>query len=122
MERVLIVDDSKAARMMLKHWVQALRPGCEVLEAGNADEAVGVVDQLEGDAIAIIDYNMPGENGVALAERLSAHLPVARMFLVTANIQEAVRKKAAALGMGYMAKPLNPQKVSAILSSLEPSG
>lgn len=122
MPQVLIVDDSKAARMMLSHWLRAARPGCRVLEAGNAEEALNVSRGLSEKAVVVVDYNMPGENGIVLAEQLMPRFSARRIFLVTANIQEAVRTRAEGLGLGYIPKPLNPKKITAIIDVLESTG
>jgi len=122
MAEVLIVDDSRAARMMLHHWLKAAEPDLQVSEAANSREADAVAAGLSENAIIIVDYNMPGENGIALAQRLVERFSAERIFLVTANIQEAVRKKAEGLGLGYIPKPLNPSKLKDIISLLRASG
>lgn len=119
MTTVLIVDDSRAARMMLKHWLKAVRPDYSVLEAGNAEEAMGHAPSLSSGDLAVLDYNMPGEDGITLASKLLSHMPSGRITLCTANIQDAVRKRAEDLGLSYMTKPLNPGKVKSILSEAE---
>ena len=121
MTTVLIVDDSRAARMMLKHWIKALRPDYLVKEAGNADEALNQVAELGTNPIIMLDYNMPGKNGIELAQELVPTIAPQRIALCTANIQEAVRAKAEKLGLGYVAKPLNPKKVKALFETLEPA-
>jgi len=122
MLNILIVDDSRAARMMLAHWLKAVRSDCEIIEAAGSEEAERLAAGLPENTLVLLDYNMPGENGIELAKRLLPRFPARRMVLVTANIQEAVRKRAEELGLGYMAKPLNPAKVKEILASVEPSG
>jgi len=119
MASVLIVDDSRTARMMLKHWLKSFRPDSEILEAGNAEEAVKVAQTMPSDSMAIIDYNMPGETGLELAEKLTDILPKKRMTLCTANIQEAVRNRAEAMGVFYIAKPMTPIKVKKVLEQME---
>lgn len=121
MASVLIVDDSRTARMMLKHWLKSFRPDSEILEAGNATEAVDVAKTMPKDSMAIIDYNMPGETGLELAEKLAGMLPKNRMTLCTANIQEAVRNRAEAMGVFYIAKPMTPIKVKKVLEQMEKS-
>jgi two-component system chemotaxis response regulator CheY len=68
-----------------------------------------------------IDLNMPGMDGLTLATQLKHNHPTARITLVTANIQESVRHRAAAAGMGFIAKPVTEDSILACLSSLEPS-
>ena len=119
MLKVLIVDDSKAARMMLKHWVKAARPNCEIVEAGSGEEALGLLSSLTEDTLAVLDYNMPGITGIELATRILEKLPNGQVTLCTANVQEAIRQKARDLGIRYVAKPLNPGKVRELLTIME---
>ncbi len=121
MKSVLIVDDSKTARMMLKHWLKTFNPEIAILEAGSASEAMEASRSMTANDMAIIDYNMPGENGLELAEKLAAKLPKTRMTLCTANIQEAVRNRAESLGVFYIAKPMTPAKVKKIMELMDTS-
>lgn len=121
MKSVLIVDDSKTARMMLKHWLKTFNPEIGILEAGSASEAMEASRSMTANDMAIIDYNMPGENGLELAEKLAGKLPKTRMTLCTANIQEAVRNRAESLGVFYIAKPMTPAKVKKIMELMDTS-
>ena len=71
---VLIVDDSKLARIVVGKAIAALQPDWERVEAGNADDALKV---LEGRAVdvVVLDYNMPGRSGLDLAEDLRPRFP-----------------------------------------------
>jgi CheY-like chemotaxis protein len=115
---VFMVDDSKTARMMAKHWITAQFPGIQVIEAGSGEEAVTLFEQLPPIFTALLDYNMPGMRGVDLAAKLQEQFPEARLLLVTANIQEAVQEQARTLGIEFVPKPLNPPKIKKILDSV----
>lgn len=104
MTTVLLVDDSRVARMSLRRTVGGLLPETTIVEAGNADEAEVVCAQHSVTA-ALIDFNMPGRNGLELAEALASAHPGLRMALVTANIQDAVADRARALGLAFIPKP-----------------
>ena len=119
MANILIVDDSKTARLMLKHWVKTINGDLAVLEAANAEEALDLMPRLSPSDMALIDYNMPGMTGVELAEQLMARVPIGRMTLATANIQDAVRQRAEELGMRYMAKPMTPVKLNQAIQQME---
>lgn len=119
MVSILIVDDSKTARMMLSHWLKSLRPDCTVIEAENVDSALEKSAGLPADTMAIIDYNMPGKSGIDLAASLQDKIRPQKMALCTANIQDAVIKKAENLGMHYVPKPLTPVKVKALLEKMD---
>ena len=67
--KVLIVDDSKLARMSVAKVLNTLRPGWARTEATNADEALALVAQQPIDS-ALLDFNMPGRDGLSLAAEL----------------------------------------------------
>ncbi len=118
MTSFLIVDDSKTARMMLGHWIKTLRPGSTVTEAGNADEALALAESIKAEDVVVIDYNMPGKNGIELAESLVNYISHERIVLCTANVQEAIRKKADTMGLRYMPKPVTPAKLKTIFEQM----
>ena len=72
--RVLVVDDSKLARMAVAKALTALHPDWTRVEAANADEALALAKTDSFD-IAILDFNMPGRDGLALAAELLALKP-----------------------------------------------
>lgn len=116
-QTVLLVDDSKTARMMAKHWISAQFPDTTVIEADSGEDAIAQFDALPAQFTGLIDYNMPGLRGIELAEKMLVRFPESRILLCTANIQDAVRSKAEALGIEFVAKPLTPPKIKTILSA-----
>lgn len=112
---VLIVDDSKLARIVVGKAVAAVQPEWRRLEASNAEEAVDVMTS-EGADVAIIDYNMPGKNGVELAEQLRAAHPAMPIALATANVQDEIIARARAAGAVFVAKPITEDSLRGFLS------
>lgn len=112
---VLIVDDSKLARMVMASAFRRLRPDWHLTEAIDADEALraianGVID------IALVDFNMPGTDGLELIARIRAvnpHMPVA---VVSANVQDEIISRARELSAAFVAKPLTDEVLAAFLS------
>jgi CheY-like chemotaxis protein len=112
---VLIVDDSKLARIVLGKAIAALQPDWARLEAGNADEAIAVVDAQAID-VTIVDYNMPGRDGLALAEELRARFPTMPIAVATANIQDEIIARARAANATFIAKPVTEEGMRGFLS------
>lgn len=112
---VLIVDDSKLARIVVGKAVAAVQPDWERLEAGSAEEAIRT---LEGRAVdvVILDYNMPGKNGLDLAEELRARFPQMPIAVATANVQEEVIARARAAKAAFVAKPITEESLRGFLS------
>ncbi|MCR5881119.1 response regulator transcription factor [Phenylobacterium sp. J367] len=115
MTTVLIVDDSKLARIVVGKAVAALQPEWTRLEAGNADEALAVLEAHQVDVV-VLDFNMPGRNGLELAEELRARSPEMPIALATANVQDEVIGRARAAGATFVPKPITEDSLRGFLS------
>jgi CheY-like chemotaxis protein len=112
---ILNVDDSKLARIVVGKVVAALHPDWERLEAGTADEALGLLEQRKVDVV-ILDFNMPGRNGLDLAEDLRARFPEMPIALATANVQDEVIARARAAKVTFIPKPVTEDGLRGFLS------
>lgn len=102
---VLIVDDSKLARMAIGRALQAIQPDWPRTEAANADEAIALVRSTDIH-IALLDYNMPGRDGLALAAELAAIRPGMPIAVISANYQDEIVNGATRLGATFLVKPV----------------
>lgn len=112
---VLIVDDSKLARIVVGKTVAALQPDWTRIEAGNADEALAMFDAQRVDVV-LLDFNMPGQNGLELAEVLRARFPDMPIALATANVQDEIIARARAVNATFISKPVNEDGLRGFLS------
>lgn len=115
MSTVLIVDDSKLARIVVGKAVAAVQPDWKRIEAGNAEEAEGLID-AGGVDLMIVDYNMPGCNGLELAERMRARFADMPIALATANMQDEIVSKARSMNVTFVAKPITEEGLRGFLS------
>jgi DNA-binding NarL/FixJ family response regulator len=113
---VLIVDDSKLARMSVAKVLSTLHPEWKRIEAANADEALQQTRELSP-AVVLVDFNMPGKDGVTLAAELRALDPRIRVAVVSANRQMEVIKRTEAAGAAFLAKPVTEASLADFLSS-----
>ncbi|MET0676213.1 MAG: response regulator [Bradyrhizobium sp.] len=111
---LLIVDDSKLARMSAAKALTTLYPDWSRVEAANADEALALAKDTAFD-IALLDFNMPGRDGLQLAADLLAVKPKMPLAVVSANHQDEVVAQARAIGAVFLPKPLTPQALEAFL-------
>ncbi len=112
---VLIVDDSKLARIVAWKTVNALQPDWQRLEAGNADEALSLV-AAGGVDVVLVDFNMPGKDGLVLAAELRADHPSMPIAVITANIQDEIVARARAANAAFVAKPVTEEALRPFLS------
>jgi len=106
--KILVVDDSKLARMSVAKALTALRPDWTRLEAANADEALILVEQSPID-IALLDFNMPGRDGLELAAELLAGNPGMPVAVISANHQSEIVARAREVGAIFLTKPITEQ-------------
>jgi len=116
--KILIVDDSKLARMAVAKAMNSLRPDWERLEATNAEEALALARQGSVD-VALVDFNMPGRDGLALASDLGALHPGMPVAVVSANVQTEVVERARAAAAAFLPKPLTETALQAFLEEAE---
>lgn len=116
---VLLVDDSRVARMMTRKVIEHGRPGWTVVEAATGEEALALMPEVEPDYV-VLDVNMPGIGGLETARRMCVLAPAVPITLLTANIQDPVRHQAEDLGVGFLTKPVRDEALLAFLGGGAP--
>lgn len=116
--RILIVDDSKLARMAVGKVLNGLRPQWQRIEATNAEEALALVRQTPFD-IALLDFNMPGRDGLSLAADLREMSPDMPVAVISANVQHEVIQRANEVGAEFLPKPLSEEAMRAFIVKAE---
>ncbi len=115
--RILIVDDSRAMRMIIRRALRQAGYGShDVVEAGNGREALDVVEQRSPDLV-LADWNMPVMNGLELLENMTrAGSPIPLGF-VTSECTPQMRKLARRAGASFfIAKPFTADVLQAALA------
>jgi len=99
MATALVVDDSKAMRMILSRPLQEL--GYVVREATNGIEALEIVE-AEKSALTLVlaDWNMPEMNGLELLKRLRGDPQLSSLIVVMVTTESERPLMAAALEAG----------------------
>ncbi len=109
MKKILVVDDEKDIRGMLKEYLEM--EGYLVYTAASGIEALEKINQ-EVDLI-LLDVNMPGMDGYHFCERVRAAVSCPILFL-TARTEEADRIKGfQAGGDDYILKPFSMDELLA---------
>jgi CheY-like chemotaxis protein len=108
---LLIVDDSRMSRMLIRAIIADTRPNWRIIEASTGDESVKLVDEHLPDFVSM-DVNMPGISGLEAAGRIRIRHPEIRIVLCTANIQESTREAASKVGIHFVPKPITAATIS----------
>jgi DNA-binding NarL/FixJ family response regulator len=96
--RFLIVDDSELVRQSLRTVLQA-NPEWEIAgEASNGQEAVEVFKSSRPNLV-ILDFQMPGLNGIETARRILEIAPAMPIVLFTQHASAELEKHALAAGI-----------------------
>jgi len=107
MPKALVVDDSRAVRMILGRTLKEL--GFTVHEAGNGKEALALMKtEREGMSLVLADWNMPEMNGLELLRLLRADPTLASLVVVMVTTETEIGQMTAALEAGaneYVMKP-----------------
>lgn len=114
--KILIVDDSKLARMAAIRALSVLYPAWTRLEAADSDEAMRAIQEARPD-IVLLDFNMPGKNGLDLAAELLAEHPHMPVAVISANRQQQILNRASAIGAFFLAKPLTQEGLAGFLET-----
>jgi two-component system, chemotaxis family, chemotaxis protein CheY len=112
MPTILIVEDSRMSRMLIRAIIESVYPQANIVEAVTAEDALeyAAVD------IATIDLNLPGGmDGMALAKMLRQRFPHAHLGILTASIEEQVREEVMKSGVYFIPKPIEVGSLSAFL-------
>jgi CheY-like chemotaxis protein len=116
--KILIVDDSKLARMSVAKVLHGLRPDWTRIEAADADEAIARVKTEKPD-IVLLDFNMPGRDGLELAAALKTLDGAMPLAVISANIQEEIVARSHEVGAAFLPKPLTEKALADFLTGAQ---
>jgi diguanylate cyclase (GGDEF)-like protein len=112
--RILIADDEPISRRMLQSLLG--KWGYEVETAEDGDAAWEKLKSPEAPRIALLDWMMPGRNGVDVCKALRTQRPEPYTYLLLLTAKDAKESVVEGLESGaddYLTKPFNPQELKA---------
>ena len=117
--RILIVDDSKAMRMIV---IRSLRQAgfgdAEILEAPDGVQALEVI-RSEAPDLVLSDWNMPDMSGIELLRAMNAEGLSVPLGFVTSESTAPMRKQALEAGARFLlAKPFTADALEQALSGV----
>jgi CheY-like chemotaxis protein len=116
-KRILIVDDSTTMRSIVRKILSASRYALEVSEA---DEGIAALKNIDrGVDLVLLDYNMPGFNGIETLTEIKRVAPQVNVVIMTSTENTALANKAESSGAaGFLRKPFYPTDIDAILDRI----
>jgi DNA-binding NarL/FixJ family response regulator len=119
--RILIVDDHEVVRSGLRLTLEAHEGWKVVAEASDGKEAIAKAVETRPD-VAIIDFALPGMNGIDTTRQIRARVPTAEVLIFTMHDSDVLKGQALEAGArAYLLKSdPTPHLISAV-ESLRPS-
>ena len=114
-ELILVVDDDNAVRQVTVEMARDL--GCDVAQASGGEQALALVEKLTPKLI-LLDYAMPGMNGLQLARALRERGLTAPIALVTGYAELSEADVAAGELAGLLRKPFTIRELQGLLTQL----
>ncbi len=112
---ILVVDDDPGLRKALSIF---LKFQYFVVSASSAEEATMLLEELGADAV-ILDYKMPGKDGLELLRSIRSRYPKLPVLLLSGCADESTEQRAKTLGVnGCMRKPFELEEVVGSLAEL----
>lgn len=114
---IVIVEDNVEANNLLRDW---LRLKFTVTCFLDAESTLRIFPPSAEKIVFLIDYNMPGDNGIVLKQKLVPLFPEAKYILISGLFDEKLTEQAKAAGFDALlpkpfAMPAITQKIEEIL-------
>jgi two-component system cell cycle response regulator len=112
--RILIADDEPVSRKILQALL--VKWGYEVIAAEDGDDAWRQLQAEDAPRMALLDWMMPGQNGVDVCRALRKLRPDPYTYILLLTAKDAKESVVEGLESGaddYLTKPFNPQELKA---------
>jgi two-component system chemotaxis response regulator CheY len=121
MAKALVVDDSRAVRMILARTLREI--GYEVCEASNGREALKVIEAEKAElTLVLTDWNMPEINGLDLVKLVRQDPQLSSLVMVMVTTETELDQMAAALEAGANEYVMKPFTKDILVEKLESVG
>ena len=112
--KILVADDETVSRRMVEALL--VKWGFEVITAEDGDAAWEQLRAPLAPRLALLDWMMPGQNGVEVCRTMRKHRPEPYTYIVLLTAKDAKESVVEGLESGaddYLTKPFNPQELKA---------
>ena len=114
---VLIVEDEFLLRMNAVDMIRAA--GFEAVEAGNADEAIEILESRLDITVVFTDVQMPGSmDGLKLAQAVRGRWPPIKIVATSGHVHVHVTETDLPDGGRFLPKPYSSHQIASVLREL----
>lgn len=114
---VVLVEDHPTFRLGLRARLEIEDDITVTADVGSAEEAIAVIVEQMPD-VAVVDLNLPGQDGVGLTRQLAAHTPSVRVLVLTMLDGNHVFSAVRAGAKGYLLKDSEPTQIVAAIRTV----
>jgi DNA-binding NtrC family response regulator len=114
---IVVVEDNVDANNLLRDW---LKLHFKVTSFLDAETTLRLLPPSDDTTVFLIDYNMPGDNGLVLKKKLTTSFPNGKYILISGLLDENLAGQARAAGFDDLlpkpfGMPIVTQKIDALL-------
>ncbi|GJL50922.1 response regulator [Candidatus Nitrospira salsa] len=117
--KALVIDDSKAMRIILKQILESI--GGKIEEAESGKEGIEKLKMMEQPDVVLVDWNMPEMNGLDFVRAIRSEGPYRNtpVMMVTTEAEASQIEKALVAGANeYVMKPFTKDVIEEKLKLL----
>ena len=114
---LLMVDDSSTMRSIVRKVLERCRFPLEISESADGEGALNNLGAAKFDFV-LLDYYMPGLNGLELLNTVKRQYPRTGVIMMTASVDEALAERVCAAGAAaFLKKPFYPADIDTVFYS-----
>ena len=118
MKSILVVDDAKSMRELVKGILE--NEGYSVVTAADGVEGLALAREKRFDA-AVVDLHMPNMNGISMVDKIrrGTESTDAAVLMLTTETSDYRKQKARGVGAnGWLSKPFDPPRLVSAVNKL----
>jgi len=112
--RILVADDEIVQRRLVRGILEKM--GHEIVEAHDGGEALERLSDGDGPTLAVLDWMMPGQDGIDICRAVQGWTDRRRPYLILLTFKDDPEEIASGLEAGaddYIVKPVHPSELRA---------
>lgn len=115
---ILLVEDSTLIRERLSSMLTELKNVATVQEAGNYEEALGILQEGKTDVV-ILDIGLPGKNGIDVLRAINQQQWELKTFVLTNQVDNYFKNLCLSLGaVDFLDKSKDFEKIPGLITGL----
>ena len=119
-KKIIIIDDDRASRVLMRTMLQTLDPPCEISEAIGGQQGMRMIETGRPDLV-LLDVLMPDIDGISICSKLKHDFSTRaiKVLMVTARRDERMIRAGILAGADdYITKPFTQEQFLGVIKRL----